>query len=161
MALQVTEILFQDFPSLSVGIFRPACFALSCRNGTRRSLPRRCIGRVACGVGDMMERAVPSYLFNAAIRALRGRCACGCTVLLGNMRCTVRPDKSCPVPRGSRAHLNHSHLMRVGEGASSGRLAPMRGPGPHERSRTHLRESGWHVEVPDPPAGVRVRGHRC
>jgi len=29
------------------------------------------------------------------------------------------------------------------------------------RSRTHPQESGWHVEVPNPLAGVRVRGHRC
>jgi len=76
MALQVTEILFQDFPGLSAGIFRPACFDLSCRNGARRSLrrslPRSYTGRVACGVGDMMERVVPSYPFNAARRALRG-----------------------------------------------------------------------------------------
>jgi len=50
----------------------------------------------------------------------------------------VWTDKSCPVPRGSRARINHSHLMRVGEGASSGRLAP-------------APASAGHVAAPDPP----------
>ena len=35
MALQAKEISSPDFPGLSVGIFRLACFALSCRNGAR------------------------------------------------------------------------------------------------------------------------------
>ena len=101
------------------------------------------MGHVACGVGDMMERVVPSYLFNAARRALRGRCACGYTVYLGNMRSTVTTDKGCPACRGDRSRLNHPVLNAVG-----GRVF-------QRKTRARTCACG-HVAAPDLPGGVSV-----
>ena len=108
--------------------------------------------------------------------------ACGRTVHLGNMRPIVESGKSCPMLCGSRARLNHSHLMRVGEGASSGRFVPAPAHAGHVgelpaeglRPRPRLlrtppeqlaepRAHGGpdrYVGVQDPSTGVRVLGHR-
>ena len=102
-----------------------------------RSLPRSCTDRVACGVGDMMERAVPSYPFNTAdgLCADAAHAAALCTSVI----CGLQYGLTKAAPRAAAAEHDSTTRIECGGWANL--------PAEDSRPRLRLRDT-WRPRTP-------------